>query len=81
MAEIARIEKVSQATVARILAANGPSRLPELDPNPPVRRYEHDYPGSVVHFYIKRLARFKHTEAFRPHCFGDWALEFRKKGV
>ena len=60
MAEIARIECVSQATVARILAANGLNRLPELDPKPPVQRYEHAYPGSMIHLDIKKLARFKH---------------------
>lgn len=60
MSEIARIERVSQATVARILAANGLNRLSELDPKPPVQRYEHAYPGSMIHLDIKKLARFKH---------------------
>jgi len=59
MAEIGRREHVSQATVARILAANGLNRLSELDPKPPVRRYEHPHPGAMVHLDIKKLARFR----------------------
>lgn len=59
MAEIGRRENVSQATVARILAAQGLNRLSTLDPKPPVQRYEHPYPGAMVHLDIKKLARFR----------------------
>lgn len=59
MDEIGRREAVSRATVARILAANSLSRLSELDPKPPVQRYEHPRPGAMVHLDIKKLARFQ----------------------
>jgi transposase InsO family protein len=59
MDEIARREGVSRATVARILAAQGLNRLSELDPKPPVRRYEHPYAGAMVHLDIKKLGRFQ----------------------
>jgi transposase InsO family protein len=59
MDQIARREDVSRATVARILAANGLNRLSELDPKPPVQRYEHPHPGAMVHLDIKKLGRFK----------------------
>ena len=59
MTEISRREKVSLATVGRILARHGLNRLSALDPKPPVQRYEHPYPGSMVHLDIKKLARFR----------------------
>jgi transposase InsO family protein len=59
MDEIARREGVSRATVARILAAQGLNRLSELDPKPPVRRYEHPHAGAMVHLDIKKLGRFQ----------------------
>lgn len=59
MDEIGRREGISRATVARILAANGLNRLSELDPKPPVQRYEHPHPGAMVHLDIKKLGRFR----------------------
>jgi transposase InsO family protein len=60
MDEIARREGVSRATVARILSAAGLSRLTSLDPKPPMQRYEHPYPGSMIHLDIKKLGRFRY---------------------
>ena len=48
---------LSRATVSRILRRAGMNRLRSLDPPPPVVRYEHKRPGSLIHFDIKRLAR------------------------
>jgi len=59
MDQIADREDVSRATVARILAANGRNRLSELDPKPPVHRYELPHPGAMVHLDIKKLGRFQ----------------------
>jgi len=47
---------ISRATVSRILRRAGMNRLRSLDPPPPVVRYEHKRPGSLIHFDIKRLA-------------------------
>jgi transposase InsO family protein len=58
-AEIARRIPVSCATVARILARHDLSRLKALDPKEPVRRYERDQPGELVHFDIKKLGRIR----------------------
>jgi transposase InsO family protein len=55
---IARALGLSRATVSRILRRNGMNRLRSLDPPPPVVRYEHAHPGDLIHFDIKRLARF-----------------------
>ena len=54
--QIARELKLSRATVSRILRRAGLNRLRSLDPPPPVVRYEHNHPGDLIHFDIKRLA-------------------------
>lgn len=56
--QIARTEAVSRATVARILARHGLSRLEALEPQPPVERYEYARPGGLLHLDIKKLGRF-----------------------
>jgi transposase InsO family protein len=48
---------LSRATVSRVLRRAGMNRLRSLDPPPPVQRYEHNHPGDLIHFDIKRLAR------------------------
>ncbi|MDR3725150.1 MAG: IS481 family transposase [Terracidiphilus sp.] len=53
---IAREVKLSRATISRILRRAGMNRLCSLDPPPPVQRYEHQRPGELIHFDIKRLA-------------------------
>ena len=55
---IARELGLSRATVSRALRRAGMNRLRSLDPPPPVQRYEHNHPGDLIHFDIKRLARF-----------------------
>ena len=56
-ARIARSVGVSQATVARVLARAGLSRLNDLDPAEPVVRYEHKAPGDLLHIDTKKLGR------------------------
>jgi transposase InsO family protein len=52
----ARLER-PVSTVRRWLAGQGMSRLPPLDPPPPLRRYEHAAPGDLLHLDIKKLGR------------------------
>ena len=49
---------VSPATVSRVLKRAGLSRLKDIDPAEPVRRYERDHPGEMIHIDIKKLGRF-----------------------
>ena len=49
---------VSPATVSRVLRRLGLSRLSALDPAAPIRRYERDNPGDLIHIDIKKLGRF-----------------------
>jgi len=50
---------VSASTVSRVLARAGLSRLADLQPAEPVRRYEHATPGELLHIDTKKLARFE----------------------
>jgi transposase InsO family protein len=56
---IAKHVGVSPATVSRILKRAGLSRLKDLDPAEPVRRYERRHPGELIHIDIKKLGRFQ----------------------
>jgi transposase len=49
---------VSAATVSRILKRLGLNRLSALEPAEPVRRYERDAPGEILHIDIKKLGKF-----------------------
>ena len=44
--------------MSRILKRAGLSRLKDLDPAEPVRRYQRQHPGELIHLDIKRLGRF-----------------------
>ena len=59
---------VSPATVSRVLRRLGLSRLRDLEPAEPVRRYERERPGDLIHLDIKKLGRF---EAVGHRITGD----------
>jgi transposase InsO family protein len=56
--QIANELGISAATVSRILRRLGLNRLSALQPAEPVRRYERDHPGEMIHIDIKKLGRF-----------------------
>jgi transposase InsO family protein len=56
--QIAKETGVSPATVSRVLKRLGISRLRDLEPAEPVRRYERENPGELIHIDIKKLGRF-----------------------
>lgn len=49
---------VSPATVSRVLRRLGLNRIAALEPAEPVRRYERERPGEMIHIDIKKLGRF-----------------------
>jgi transposase InsO family protein len=49
---------ISPATVSRILRRLGLNRMRDLEPADPVRRYERDHPGELIHIDIKKLGKF-----------------------
>ena len=56
--EIARRTGLSPASVSRILRRARLSRWRDLNPPPPVQRYEHPRPGDLLHLDIKGMTRF-----------------------
>jgi transposase InsO family protein len=56
--QIAAETGVSPATVSRILRRLGLNRLSALEPAEPVRRYEREHPGELIHIDIKKLGKF-----------------------
>jgi transposase InsO family protein len=56
--EIARRTGLSPATVSRILRRARLSRWRDLNPPPPVLRYEHPRPGDLLHLDIKGMTQF-----------------------
>lgn len=56
---IAHEVAVSPATVSRVLRRAGLSRLKDIAPAEPVRRYERAHPGEMIHIDIKKLGRFE----------------------
>jgi hypothetical protein len=49
---------ISPATVSRILRRRRLNKLSALEPAEPLRRYERERPGELVHIDIKKLGRF-----------------------
>jgi hypothetical protein len=59
---------LSPATVSRILWRLGLNRLAALEPAEPVRRYERDRPGEMIHIDIKKLGRFNKSPCTATCC-------------
>jgi len=55
--QIAAETGVSPATVSRVLRRLGLNKLSALEPAEPVRRYEREKPGELIHLDIKKLGR------------------------
>lgn len=69
---------VSPATVSRVLKRVGLSRLKDLEPAEPVRRYEREHPGEMIHIDIKKLGRF---ERVGHRITGDRTGQSNSRGV
>jgi transposase InsO family protein len=72
--EIARRTGLSPASVSRILRRARLSRWRDLNPPPPIRRYEHPRPGDLLHLDIKGMTQF--SEVSRR---GDGRLRGKQK--
>ena len=55
--QIAAETGVSPATVSRVLRRLGLNALSALEPAEPIRRYERENPGELIHLDIKKLGR------------------------
>lgn len=56
---IAKVVGSPLSTVARAMKALGLGRLRNLEPKPPVQRYQWEKPGDMIYVDTKQLARFK----------------------
>jgi transposase len=56
--QIAAEVGISPATVSRIQHRVGLNRLAALEPAEPIRRYERQHPGELIHLDIKKLGKF-----------------------
>ena len=74
---IARQLHVSGASVSRILRGAKLSRWRELEPRPPVRRYERAQPGELLHLDTKKLGRITRIG---HRITGDHSGPFGKAG-
>jgi transposase InsO family protein len=57
--QIACLTGISPASVSRFLQRARLSRWRDLHPAPPVQRYEHPFPGDLLHLDIKGLTRYQ----------------------
>lgn len=59
-AQISSRLRMPRSTVSRVLSRAGLGRLKFLNPVEPVRRYQRERPGELIHLDIKKLACFRH---------------------
>ncbi|MEM9378807.1 MAG: IS481 family transposase [Planctomycetota bacterium] len=65
--QIAGLTSIPRSTVSAILVRLGLNRLRDLLPKEPIRRYERDAPGDLLHFDVKKLGRFRGIgKRFKP---------------
>lgn len=76
--QIAHEVGVSKATVFRVLERLGLNRLKALEPAEPVRRYEREHPGELIHIDIKKLGKFNRTG---HRITGDRHGQSKSRGV
>ena len=58
--QIAAEAGVSPATVSRVLRRLGLNKLSALEPAEPIRRYEREHPGELIHLDISRIGSVGH---------------------
>ncbi len=76
--QIAKVTGVSPATVSRVLKRLGLNKLTALDPAQPIRRYQRQYPGEMIHIDIKKLGRF---DRIRHRITGDRTGQSNSRGI
>jgi len=56
--QIAAKSRISPATASRILHRRGLNKLSALESAEPVRRYERERPGELIHIDVKKLGHY-----------------------
>ncbi len=57
--EIAELLEMATSTVSAVLKRIGLGKLSRLEPDEPVRRYERQRPGELIHIDVKKLGRIE----------------------
>ncbi|OYW59242.1 MAG: hypothetical protein B7Z31_06175 [Rhodobacterales bacterium 12-65-15] len=68
---------LARSTVARWIGRAGLGRLAQIDPPEPVRRYQRERQGELIHLDIKKLGRF----AQPGHRFAGTRVGCRTRGA
>lgn len=76
--QIAQDLGVSPATVSRVLQRLGLNRVAALEPAEPVRRYEREHPGELIHIDMKKLGRFDRTG---HRITGNRTVQSKSRGI
>jgi transposase InsO family protein len=69
---------ISPATVSRVLRRLGLNKLSALEPAEPIRRYEREHPGELVHLDIKKLGRI---DGVGHRITGDRTRQSNSRGI
>src|SRR5256885_1371539 len=69
---------ISPATVSRILRRLGLNKLAALEPVQPVRRYEREHPGELIHIDIKKLGKI---DGVGHRITGDRTRQSNSRGI
>jgi transposase InsO family protein len=75
--QIAAEVGISPATVSRILRRLGLNKISALEPAEPVRRYEREHPGDLIHIDVKKLGRI---DGIGHRITGDRKGQSRRRG-
>jgi transposase InsO family protein len=75
--EIAEVLEMATATISAVLKRIGLGKLSRLEPPEPVRRYEKQRPGELIHIDVKKLGRMAQP-GWRP--YGGHAARSRIAG-
>lgn len=70
--------KLPKSTVARVLTRHGMARLRAMEPAVPVKRYEYQRPGEMLHLDVKKLGRIR---GLGHRITGDRQLSKRQRGI
>jgi transposase InsO family protein len=76
--QIAADLRISPASVSRILRRLGLNKLSALEPAEPVRRYEREHPGELIHIDIKKLGKI---DGVGHRITGDRTRQSNSRGV
>lgn len=76
--QIAAELAISAATVSRILRRLGLNRMSALEPAEPVRRYEREHPGELIHIDIKKLGKI---DGVGHRITGDRTRQGNSRGI